>query len=153
MTTESRRVTLVACAGSLLPTLLLVAALVLVGGRVSGWDPIWTRQDINMSEQAALKDRAGIRAALERGEDPNIPRVVRPDLIKDYPVTVTPLEAAIATRETWLVQFMIDSGALVTDENRERLVCVAREVEAAAVEEMLAAGKAVDCSGVTTPWR
>jgi hypothetical protein len=134
------------------PTLLALATAVLLLGSLLGWNPLWPTNDYNTAECVALKDRAGVLAALRQGHDINGQYSVRRDLVRDRPVVLTPLEAAVTTREAWMVRFVIDHGAAVTSQNRARLACFARMAATRDIEAMFTGGEPLDCWDVQTPW-
>lgn len=131
---------------------LLVAAFLL--GNLVGWDPLWPTGTVTLSEAVALRDSATALDLIGRQHDPNASYPVRDGLLKSDVVHVTPLEAAVSTRETAVVQLLIDHGATLDDATRLRLTCFARQERAEAVEALFVAGlrQPVNCAGVALPW-
>ncbi len=87
--------------------------------------PMWRYEQWNLSEAAAVRDRAEVMRLIEFAEDPNLPRDVRAGLLFDYPVRVTPLEAAVVAGDDTMLRRLIDSGALVDAAVWNRLNCLA----------------------------
>ena len=136
------------------PALLgLLAAGILAAGAF-GWQPLWPTATTTISEAIALKDRATALDLIVRGQDPNARYHVREGVVGERSAELTPLEAAITTREIYVVQFLFDHGAVVNDGNRRLLVCSALLNNAPAVASLFNGGDpgAIDCAGVKRPW-
>ena len=65
------------------------------------WDvhPFWLFDPLTLAETAALRDRGEVARLLAAGENPNATYRIRRGFIRDYPVEMTPMAAALA----WLV--------------------------------------------------
>jgi hypothetical protein len=133
-----------ACAA--LPPLVLV---VLVGAvavaAMAGRDPRWHGAAMNMSEAAAARDVATIAAMLDRGEDPNRPRSVRPPLLDSTQPTVAPLEAGALAGRLEVVDLLVTRGASLDARRRRALVCETRARGYRDVADYLAGAAVVDC--------
>ncbi len=136
------------------PAVLGLSIAVLLVGGLFGWNPLWPTADMTVSEAIVLTDRATALYLIEHGRDPNRRYHVREGFLRETPAELTPLEAAVSTRETYMVEFLLDRGAVVNETNRRVLVCCAREHDAPAVAAVLAGGdpQAIDCRGVPFPW-
>lgn len=135
------------------PALLVAAAALLLGGWAVGWNPLWPAIDYNLSEAVYLRDRGAVLDLMKRGEplDPRYP--VRPGLARSFEVMLTPLEAAVAGRELFMVQFLIEHGAEVSADERVSLVCFAQVEHAEETVAWLLDGSAMpDCSRIEIPW-
>lgn len=136
MRTESR--TLALCAA--VPPLALVAftAVALLATPLWG-HPMWHAAPLNMSEAAAARDVATIAAMLERGEDPDAVRHVRPPLLKGaVRRDLTPLEAAVVAGRLEVVHLLLTRGATAADDARLDLACRAQASGYRDVAEYLA---------------
>lgn len=91
----------------------------------------------NLSEAVALNDRAATFWLLETGADPNREYPVRAFMIMEYPVTLTPLQAAVFTREVNLYQRLTGHGARATADELRFLFCLALDVGAAELSEVI----------------
>jgi hypothetical protein len=130
-----------------------VTALLLIGS-VFGWNPLWTTEGVTLSELVAVRDIVGIRNMIANGADPTAKYVVREELVKSNAVELTPLEAAITTRERFVVEELLRHVPALDDAERRRLVCFARSSDAPQLADMLIGELPlpVDCSGVAVPW-
>jgi len=115
-----------ACAGILWVSVLAVAA-------ITGQHPIWGLQPRNLSEAAAFEDRAAV-VRLAAREDIDREAEVREGVL-DTRTTLTPIEAAAATREREMVQIVLDLGASPGALVWQRAFCIS---DASGVRELLA---------------
>jgi len=104
----NRRLLLVAMIPAALLAVARVAFLVL-----ALWDlhPFWLREELNLAEAAALRDRGEVARLLAEGQDPNATYRVRRGAVRDYAMQLTPVEAARATGRDEVVQILLDAGA------------------------------------------
>jgi hypothetical protein len=66
---------------------------------------------------------------------------------------LTPLEAAVITREDYMLDLVLDYGARIDDRNSSTLQCLARAVGADAIRaSVVELSREVDCAGVELPW-
>jgi hypothetical protein len=93
------------------PALLAVARVVFLVLAVWDVHPFWVSEPLNLSEAAALRDRGEVARLLARGADPNASYRVRRGYVRDYPMQMTPMAAAIAARRDEIVQLLLDGGA------------------------------------------
>jgi hypothetical protein len=136
------------------PLVFAALAIVMLAGSLFGWLPLWPDQQLNLAEMTALRDRPGMLLRLQAGDSPNIAYDVREGLIRSIPVRLTPLEAAITTREDYLFEFLVAHGARADGDRRAGLVCFAREANAVAIAASLAEpGVEYECANVAVPWR
>ena len=139
-----------AAVGLAAPSCVLAAglAVALVLGAV-GRHPMWRHQDLNLSESAAVRDEAEVVRLIENGEDPNRPRDIRPGVLFDYAVRLTPLEAAVASQRAEMVERLLANGALMDAAVWNRLRCAARGNEVpVALERHRPAGAVTRCDGI-----
>jgi len=133
MTSTSRFAVLVGlpplCAGA-----LWMAVLTVTG--ITGQHPIWTLQPRNLSEAAAFRDGAAVVRRVEAHEDLNRAEEVRARVVLPTAATMTPIEAAAATRERGMVQLLIDLGASPDAAVWQRAFCISDSDE---VRDLLAA--------------
>jgi len=141
--------------------LALPPVAVLVGFAASGaaalttGQPLfWPAQPVTLTEAIGMHDTAEIVRQIALGANPNI-RYDAWDILKRYQhVSVTPLEAAVATREQNLFEMIVAHGALLTPENARTLHCVAVQEHATAIAAYVAARfpPPASCNGVQLPW-
>ena len=116
---------IIATVAAIPPVLLACAvALMLVAG-IAGRHPMWRPETFNMAEAAAARDVATIAAMLDRGEDPNASRSMRPRLLDDASKSMTPLEAAVAAGRLEVVHLLLARGAVLDPGGRIVLACAA----------------------------
>jgi len=135
---------------------IVVAILFGMSGAASlltGRPLIWPPPDVTLSEAVALRDRGEVVRQIMFGVDPNR-RYPTHDVFREgEEVALTPLEAAVITREPVMVSLVLGYGGLVTDQNTVTLQCLADEVGSPSIRRQLAElSREVDCAGVTLPW-
>lgn len=99
MRTWNWRAVALAAPGCAFAAGLAVALAAGVGGR----DPIWPDHRLTLSEAVVTRAEADMIRLLEEGADPNTPYEVRPGLLADGAVRVTPLEAAVMSGNADLI--------------------------------------------------
>jgi len=123
---------------SAVPPLLLG---VLTGLLVVGVPPLhrafWPEPDTNAAEAVVLGDVARLRFLAARGDDLRARVPVRPGLPSSMPGMVTPLEAAIRTRNERAFKVLWEIGAPSTTDEVGQLRCVAKEIGATDFVERL----------------
>lgn len=149
------------------PAILVVLALVLppsaalaalaVSGTVAlvrGQPLLWPAQPVTLAEAIGMHDAAEIVRQLALGANPNARYDAWDILKRDQHVSVTPLEAAVATREQYLFDLMVDHGALLTPEVARELHCFAAQEHAVDIGASLAKRFPIpnSCEGVKLPW-
>ena len=135
------------------PALLGALALTILVGSAFGWNPLWATEDATLSEIVALRDIVTMRAMIAGGTDPDAKYRVRENLVKPYEVQITPLEAAVTTREQYVVEELLNLGAAADEAERRRLACFAEVSQAPQLVSFFAPGGApLDCQGLTLPW-
>ena len=115
---------------------------------------IWPPTEVTLSEAVALRDQGEVVRQIMTGIDPNNRYVVRRVFRDNEEVALTPLEAAVVTRELYMVDLVVDYGASVNERNAATLQCLAIGVGMETIRRYLAdlAGEA-DCDGIELPWR
>ncbi|MSO82609.1 MAG: hypothetical protein EXQ53_04865 [Acidobacteria bacterium] len=135
-----------AAPGSLLTAGLGVALVLAAFGR----HPMWPYEPVNLSEAAAVRDEAEIVRLVERGEDPDAARNVRAGLLLDVAVRVTPLEAAVASKDPQIVRVVLANGAAVDASLWNRLRCLTESQEMMALlDQLRPAGVVMRCDDVS----
>lgn len=126
---------------------------------LGGSHPWWRVEPVNMSEAAALRDRATIVELIARGEDPYARRPIRADMLFNDAVELTPLEAGIAAGRSEIVQIILFSAPTPPDAATwTRVRCLSQLEGARDINEVLdryrpAALATLSCDGVTKPWK
>jgi hypothetical protein len=136
------------------PLMFGVVVAVLMVGSVAGWNPLWPENAATLSESVALRDMPNTLALISQGHDPNATYDVRDELLTSRRVQVTPLQAAVSTREPDVVDILLANGARLDETTGPVLICLARKVNAPDVETQLAARVAApaDCTNIALPW-
>jgi hypothetical protein len=135
-----------------------VATWIAVVLAAAGADPFWRVEPVNLSEAAALRDRATVVQLMASGEDPYAPREIRPDVLFNNAVTLTPVEAGIAAGRAEVVDVILFSAHTPPDAPTwNRIRCLAQlqgdeDVEAV-LDRYRPASAVLECSGVTRPWK
>ena len=115
---------------------------------VTGTHPIWNQRPQNLVEAAILQDGAAMIRFVEGHQDIDGPAEVRAGVMGRTQRTMTPLEAAAATREPEMVQLLFDLGAAPDAVVWQKAFCIS---DADGVRERLAAhrpdGAADECAG------
>jgi hypothetical protein len=135
-----------------------VATWVAIALAAAGADPFWRVEPVNLSEAAALRDRATVVQLIASGEDPYTPREIRPDVLFNDAVTLTPVEAGIAAGRAEVVDVILFSARMPPDgPTWNRLRCLAQLQGDEDVEDVLdryrPESAVLECSGVTRPWK
>ena len=115
----------------------LAAPACLVAAVLLGWlllvpfdhHPMWTERDLNLSEAAAVRDLGEIVRLIEASEDPDAARDVRPGYLADTTVHLTPLEAAVASKDVESVRILLLNGATMTKGSWHHLRCMTENDE------------------------
>ena len=115
--------------------------------------PMWPHQPTNLAEAAGVRDEAEVVRLIEQGNDPNVRYAIRPGLIFDFPIRLTPLEAAVAAADGQAVGRLLANGALMDTALWIYLRCIAEGDEVPqALDRHRPAGALLRCDGVTPPW-
>jgi hypothetical protein len=135
---------------------VLVAVLFGVSGAaalVVGRPLLWAPSDLTLAEAVGLRDQGEAVRLIMLGADPNRRYDVRDVFREDEHVVLTPLEAAVITREDYMLDLVLDYGARIDDRNSSTLQCLARAVGADAIRaSVVELSREVDCAGVELPW-
>jgi hypothetical protein len=121
---------------------------------VRGQPIIWPAQPVTLTEAIGMHDSGEVVRQLALGANPNARYDTWDILKRDQHVFVTPLEAAVATRERYLFELIVAHGGLLTQENARMLQCFAAQEHAPEIAAYLAARfpQPESCDGVTMPW-
>lgn len=106
---------------------LAIGTAFMMLGAVTG-SPSWWRVDpVNLSEAAALRDRATVARLMANGEDPYARHEIRADLVFNDRVDLSAIEAGIATRRSEIVDIILFSARVPPDGPAwARLRCLAQ---------------------------
>ena len=136
------------------PGCLLAAASVVVL-TLAAFDhhPMWPHQASNLAEAAAVRDEAELVRLIERGEPPNGRYAVRPGLLFDSPILLTPLEAAVAADDAEMIRRLLTSGIAMDAALWTHLRCIAEGDDVPPTLELYRPpGAVLRCDGVRPPW-
>ena len=113
-----------------------VGVLTFSGLELRGEAPFSPGPVRNIAEAAAMGHASEVLRFLAAGEDPNQVWPVRRDIISSTITMVTALEAAIWSRRVQLIELLDRQGAIVGDDSRRHLACLANDLESP-VEEIV----------------
>lgn len=129
------------------PLVMLVAGLPLVAstlwmtavavGELAGRAPFAAPAYRNSAEAAAAGDAAAMLRMMRMGDDPTRIRPVRPEFISSQIELTTTLEAAMWSRRPEMIPLLDDTGAIVDDDQRRELACLAFDLGLPDVVEYL----------------
>jgi hypothetical protein len=137
---------------------LVVAAVFSVSGAAAltlGRPLVWAPRAMTPSEAVAVRDRAEFVRQIAAGADPNATFDVYDVMKQGQHIPMTPLEAAVATRQPYMLGLVVENGGRITAENATPLRCFALVEGAVEIAEDLARRFGTDgsCDAVTLPWR
>jgi len=135
----------VAAPGVLLSLLLVVALVLAAAGR----SPVWPDERLNLSEAIAARADADIRRL--RGARLDVAYDVRPGLLSDGAMRVTPVESAVLTRRAHYLARLFVDGAALDAATWSRLRCLAEADVAAVLDRYRPAGAATQCHETSRP--
>jgi hypothetical protein len=130
------RMALVALTAPLLFATMCV--LVLAGTEYAGRPLFQGGSARNSAEAAALADPATMLVFLRRGENPSRDYPVRPHIISSEIVRATTLEAALWARSLEMIRLLDRIGAIVENDQRRDLACLAADLDLPQVKAYLA---------------
>lgn len=133
----------------------LLAAVSAVALILAAFDrhPMWPHQPVNLAEAAGVRDEAEVVRLIEQGYDPNVRYAIRPGLIFDFPLHLTPLEAAVAADDVQMVGRLLVSGVVMDTALWTYLRCIADGDEVPPIlDRYRPAGALLRCEGVSPPW-
>jgi hypothetical protein len=137
------------------PVTMLIAFAVSGAVALTEGQPLfWPAQPVTLTEAIGMHDSAEIVRQIVLGANPNARYDTWDILKRDRHVSVTPLEAAVATRERYLFDLIVAHGALLTPEIARTLHCFAVQEHATDVAASLATRfpPPASCDGVQLPW-
>jgi len=137
------------------PAVVLVACAASGAAALTTGQPMfWPAQTVTLTEAIGMHDTAEIVRQIALGANPNTRYDTWDILKRDQHVTVTPLEAAVATRERYLFDLIVAHGGLLTAENTRTLHCFAVQEHATDIAAYLAGRLPApgSCDGVELPW-
>jgi hypothetical protein len=119
-----------------------------------GRELFWLEGRLSLADAIVSRNWAEVAYQVSEGRDPNGTSVLDAASPIGRSVTVTPLEAAVITGDTEMMQLLIDSGAVLSERNLPRLRCFARRLREGRIEDFLIvrAQTPVSCERVPTPW-
>ena len=137
------------------PGLVLSCAIVTAAvASVVGLAPPAHDYQLTLAEAAALHDIAEIVRLVRQGHDPRQLAVVRAGIIRDRPMTLTPMTAAILERRVDVIDVLAAQGGKIHVDEFPQYWCLAQSrgdpAVIAAVEAQVSRTVPVDCSTVKT---
>ncbi|NOT26953.1 MAG: hypothetical protein HOP16_12710 [Acidobacteria bacterium] len=115
--------------------------------------PWWPHQRTNLAETAGVRDEAEIINLIRQGHDPNAKYPLQPGVIFDFPISLTPLEVAVAVGDALMAERLLTNGAVLDAAKWGLLRCVAERDDVSSVLERYRPPDAeLNCDGVTPPW-
>ena len=125
--------------------LATLAVIAFSGSEILGRTPSSIGPVRNIAEAAAAGQASEVLRRLGFGEDPNRVGPVRRDIISSTITRTTALEAAIWSRRRQMVELLDRAGAIVDEQTRQHLVCLASDLGVREIIEYLSPGRAPDC--------
>lgn len=119
----SSRLALVVAAPPVSVALLWVTVLAIAG--ITGQHPIWSLVPRNLTEAVIFRDRAAVVRLLNRREDINREAEIRRGAGRFGGTAITPLEAAVESREREMVELVFALGATPSPAVWQRAFCLA----------------------------
>jgi hypothetical protein len=121
---------------------------------VNGQPLVWAAQEVTLTEAIGMRDTGELVRQIAIGANPNLRYDTWNVLKHGQHVRVTPLEAAVATRELYLFDVVIAYGASLTADNAPTLHCFAVQEHATEIVAELAKRFAPppSCAGIELPW-
>jgi hypothetical protein len=145
-----------AALGVALPGVVVTALFAISGAAalVTGKPLIWPQTELTLAEAVGLRDQGEAVRLMMLGADPNARYDVRDVFRDDELVALTPLEAAVITREDYMLELMIAYGARIDERNAGTLQCLAKAVGAEAIaSSVIERSREFSCEGVALPWK
>ncbi len=139
--------------------LLALGTGFLMLGAVNGSPSWWQVDPVNISEAAALRDRATVVRMMANGESPYVRHEIRKDLVFNNSVELTAIEAGIATHRSEVVDIILFSARTPPDDATwAHLRCLAQLESDEDVTEVMnryrpEPAAAPVCDGVERTWR
>lgn len=100
-----------------------------------------------------MRDLGALTELLSSGQNPHKRYEVRAEVARMQPMTLTPFEAAVATRRDDVIRFLRERGIEPTADERLELICLARREKAPELQALLEApGVTTDCEHIKYPW-
>ena len=135
------------------PLLLLACAALIVVAAIAGLQPLWASPAVSLVSAARDGDAATVYRMLKAGADPN--RAGEVSISSSTNMSLTPIEAAVESRQVETLQALLKGGARLNDADRPRLICLARAATAPEIESFLQSGRPssgpIDCSRFSLP--
>lgn len=147
----SRRLLIGAWTGLPACVVAVVGVWSFVGNNAGGWT--WAPDTVTLPEAIATGNYSEVAYQLERGVDPNAAADVRPDILGSAPMHMTPLQAAVSSRNSRMVQMLLEH-AVVTPQTLAMLKCLNDEngnQEVRALLDALPADTTPSCDEVSIP--
>jgi hypothetical protein len=117
------------------PASVLACAVIILQLAAVGFESVWTSRYVTLVEASRNGDIAGVYRLVSAGSDPNQSDAVR--LEGDRVTMLTPLEAAVESRQVEVLQVLVHAGARASEDDRQTLVCLAAAVNAPEVADYL----------------
>ena len=98
---------------------------------------LWPAQRVTLAEAVATRDPAEVERLIGFGENPNSAMSVRPGLLGPTAVRVTPLEAAVWSRDAEMLALLLRRGAIPSESELRALRCLNDKEHNSEVRTML----------------
>jgi hypothetical protein len=114
---------------------------------------VWRARPMTLSEAMANRDLGEVVRQVRAGFSLDVRYDVYDVIKRGQHTPATPLEAAIATREGYMLELGLAYGAHLGPDNARALFCLAEATEATDIRDSLKEQFGPqDCAGVTLPW-
>ena len=136
--------------------IVALASVVQLGLATVDRDPVWAVPPVTPAEAAALRDPATLARMSKDGVDLQAARSVRAGVLARTPLTLTPLEAAIAARRGEVIELLLWAAPPRDAATWTRARCLAGLVDDPDISALLAKQAPTlpppDCAGYLRPW-
>jgi len=129
------------------PSLLAtVAVLTFLALDLAGRTPLSHGPVRNIAEAAFLAQGSEVLRLFRAREDPMRAWPVRPEITSSAVMRVTALEAAVWSRRAQVIELFDRQAAIVDDETRRHLLCLAHDLRVQEVIDYLSQRATADCT-------
>jgi len=121
---------------------------------LAGRPVLWPQEEITLAEAVGWRDRGEVVRLIASGADPNVRYAVRNVFREDEYLAMSPFEAAVITREVYMMSLVEDYGGVIDARNGAVLQCLAQALDADDVREfVIERTEEIACDGVPLPWK
>lgn len=132
----------------------ILFALSGVSALLAGRPLVWPPQELTLAEAVGLRDQGEVVRLIANGADPNARYAVHNVFREDEHIAMTAFEAAVVTREVYMMMLVENYGGIVDARNGAVLQCLAQALDADDVRQFVVERtREIPCDGVPLPWQ